>query len=63
MQLGDMSASLELNFVVVQFKSCLTLFKFIKKRVKINSKVLIKGMHDHPDEQVNIMIDGKDMQK
>jgi hypothetical protein len=62
-QLGDVSFSLKPNFVVVQFKSCITLFKFIKKCVMINSKVFIKEMHDHLGEQVNIMIDGKDMQK
>jgi hypothetical protein len=58
-----MSPSLEPNFVVVQFKSYITIFKFIKKCVIINSKVLIKGMHDHLGEKVNNLIDGKDMQK
>ncbi len=58
-----MSPSLELNFVVVQFKACITLFKFIKKCVKINFKLLIKGIHNHLGEQVNILIHGKDMQK
>jgi hypothetical protein len=62
-QLGNVSPSLEPNFVVVQFKSYITLFKFIKKRVIINFKVLLKGMHDHLGEQVNILIDWKDKQK